>query len=266
MKKVISFSLWCQDTKLDPKNPSQNKNMYIQGAYHNLELKKEIYKDWTFRFYVNNTVPQDIQEEIVRRGGEIIDMSNSKIPGMYWRFLAIEDPTVDLFIVRDVDSRISEREELSVNDWIKSDKVMHVLRDHPHHYYKILGGMWGYKNYKENSILNNKYRLKFNEMLNNFLKSKKFNFKRMEDMYFMDQVYDILEQHNCVLAHDNFFKISKNTLRFPNHENFIKDNYYHYVGEIFDENNNPTNIARDKKLQNNYKTTMQGHWSSQHWV
>ena len=58
MKKVISYSLWLQDFKLDPKNPKQNKNMYIQGVYKNLELKKKIYTDWVFRIYVNNTVPQ----------------------------------------------------------------------------------------------------------------------------------------------------------------------------------------------------------------
>lgn len=265
MKKVISYSLWLQDFKLDPKNPKQNKNMYIQGVYKNLELKKKIYTDWIFRFYVNNTVPQEIKNKIIKMGGEIVDMSESKIPGMYWRFLAIEDPTVDLFIVRDVDSRISEREELAVNDWIKSDKVMHVLRDHPHHYYKILGGMWGFKNFKKSGGLNNKYDLKFKEMLDDFLKQKNYIFKRMEDMYFMDQVYNIFEQNDCVLAHDNFFIISKYTRGFPNHKEFIKDNYYNYVGEIFDENNKPANITRDKNLQNNYKTIMSHHWSKQHW-
>ncbi|CAM9970164.1 unnamed protein product, partial [Discosporangium mesarthrocarpum] len=30
-------------------------------------------------------------------------------PGMFWRFLPADDPTVDRFIVRDVDSRLNAR-------------------------------------------------------------------------------------------------------------------------------------------------------------
>ena len=50
LRKIITFSLWCQNFKLDPSNKSQNKNMYINGAYENLKLKKKIFKDWIFRF------------------------------------------------------------------------------------------------------------------------------------------------------------------------------------------------------------------------
>ena len=99
-----------------------------------MEFKiKKIFKDWIFIFYINDSVPLEVQQKIIKLGGEIIDMSKSKIPGMYWRFLAINDTNVDLFIVRDIDSRISYREELAVNEWITSEKIMHVLRDHPHH-------------------------------------------------------------------------------------------------------------------------------------
>ena len=36
-------------------------------------------------------------------GGEIVDMTNSNIHGMYWRFLIMDDPKVNIFIVRDTD-------------------------------------------------------------------------------------------------------------------------------------------------------------------
>ena len=58
---------------------------------------------------------------------------------MFWRFL-FDDSSVDIFIVRDVDSRIN-KEESAVKEWLESDKLLHIMRDHPHHYYKILGGM-----------------------------------------------------------------------------------------------------------------------------
>ena len=50
-------------------------------------------------------------------------------------------------ISRDADSRLSLREKEAVEKWINSDKDFHIMRDHPHHYYPILGGTWGFKNY-----------------------------------------------------------------------------------------------------------------------
>ena len=181
MNKVISFSLWCQDKALDGYN-YQTHNMYCFGAIRNLELKKQYYKDWIFRYYVNSTVPQEVQDKLIELGGELVDMTNSKIPGMYWRFLSIEDKIIDLFIVRDVDSRINKREEDAVNEWIQSDKILHIMRDHPHHYYKILGGMWGFKN---------SLNINFQNMLDNFLKDKNYKFKRMDDMIFLEQLREI---------------------------------------------------------------------------
>ena len=54
---------------------------------------------------------------------------------MMWRFLVTDDLSVDYFIVRDVDSRLSLRESLAVMDWTRlhSDKAFHCIRDHPSH-------------------------------------------------------------------------------------------------------------------------------------
>ncbi len=244
MKKIICFSLWCQDKPMDNKN-YQTHNMYCNGAIRNLEIQKNdgIYKDWVLRYYINNTVPKQVQDKIKELGGELVDMTDSKIPGMFWRFLAINDKSVDVFEVRDTDSRISKREEVAVNDFIESDKVLHVMRDHPHHYYKILGGMWGFKN--------NKADIDFSNMLDNFLKKRGYKFKRMDDMYFLDSVYDKMKDN--ILGHDHFFKFPENK-DFPNYE--FKNKYYEYVGEIFDENNNKPNLKRDQDLFKNYKRIM----------
>ena len=112
MKKIISYSLWCQNKPMDNKI-YQTHNMYCNGAIRNIEIQKEqnIYQGWTFRYYINNTVPKNVQEKLKNLGGEIVDMTGSKIPGMFWRFLPFDDPSVDIFIVRDTDSRINKREE-----------------------------------------------------------------------------------------------------------------------------------------------------------
>ena len=264
LNKLVVFSLWCQKERMDPGNKSQSGNMYCQGAVRNIELAKEIYPGWKFRYYIDNSVPKDIINRLSLAGAEVIDVSDLKIPnsgghsypGMFWRFLPMNDSNVDIFIVRDVDSRINKREALAVNEWINSGKQLHVMRDHPHHYYKILGGMWGF-----NCSMG---RYNFNDEINKFMKIRNYKFKRMDDMYFLDYIFDDCLRKGSVLQHDTFFdnKWGK-VLQFPECKYGSRTNgdeaegnklqyiFYRYIGEIFDENDIGVNEKRDKELFNN---------------
>ncbi|CAG0920569.1 unnamed protein product [Notodromas monacha] len=62
---------------------------------------------------------------------------------MIWRFLPMADPRTDIFLSRDLDSDITQRELDAVNDWLSSGKILHSMRDNPNHGATILGGMWG---------------------------------------------------------------------------------------------------------------------------
>ena len=241
MKKIISMSLWCQKNPINKGCDFQTPDMYCNGALQNIELKKIFYPDWILRIYINNTVDVSLIQKFKENGVELIDMSNSKIPGMYWRFLVMDDPQVSIFIVRDIDSRLSIREKLAVKEWEQSDKIMHIMRDHPHHHYKILGGMWGFKNDKIN----------FNMELaiNNFLKLKNYKFKRMDDMHFLNLLYDSMKSYT--IEHDSFYQHIYNSKSFPIETK--KGKYYSYVGEIYNSNNKPELLVRDKDIFINYK-------------
>ncbi|XP_059351264.1 uncharacterized protein LOC130702814 [Daphnia carinata] len=52
---------------------------------------------------------------------------------------------VDTFMSRDSDSPIIQREKDAVIEWLASDKVFHIMRDHHAHCTSILAGMWGAK-------------------------------------------------------------------------------------------------------------------------
>ena len=52
---------------------------------------------------------------------------------------------VDLYVSRDPDSRLSDREHAAVQDWLNSDSSIHVMRDHPRHDFSMLGCSWGTK-------------------------------------------------------------------------------------------------------------------------
>ena len=61
----------------------------------------------------------------------------------YGRFLPLLDPRVEVVVSRDLDSRLTAREQAAVEDWLETGLTFHVMRDNPHHGTEILGGMWG---------------------------------------------------------------------------------------------------------------------------
>lgn len=76
----------------------------------------------------------------------LVDMSESSNAKYYrinprlWRFLPLLDDNVEVFVTRDLDSRITSRETSAVAQWLKSSLSFHVMRDHPLHGAFILAG------------------------------------------------------------------------------------------------------------------------------
>lgn len=51
---------------------------------------------------------------------------------------------VGVFVVRDLDSEIYEREKSAVNEWLlETSYAFHIMRDNAVHDIEMLGGMWG---------------------------------------------------------------------------------------------------------------------------
>lgn len=140
MQKVISFCLWGESPK------------YCHGAVRNAALAQYIYPDWQARFYVGADVPSKTVEQLEYYSAELWSMPYGfeGWKGMFARFLPASDESVDVFISRDCDSRLSVREALAVQDWIQSPKLVHSMGDHPYHFNPsqgLMGGMFGMKRY-----------------------------------------------------------------------------------------------------------------------
>ena len=99
-KRVISFGLY------------GGKEKYTLGAVRNAELAKVYFPGWTCRFYCTSDVPKEIVEKLKSLGSEIesIPSGMGYSSGMFWRFMVAEDPEVDRYIIRDVDSRLNARD------------------------------------------------------------------------------------------------------------------------------------------------------------
>ena len=130
--KLISFTLYGSDPK------------YTRGLFENLELKDDLYPDWDVIVYHDNSVPKETLDILESCDTILKNEEDSGILAASWRFLA-HDENCERFICRDADSRFSQREVDAVNEWIEEGKVLHIMRDHLHHGYPMLGGMWGAK-------------------------------------------------------------------------------------------------------------------------
>ena len=132
MKKLISFTLYGNDPK------------YVRGMIRNVQMKEEFYPDWDIIVYHDDSIEKEtfkyLSENVILR-----DFTDSGILAASWRFCAFDEPDVERIIVRDSDSRFTHREVNAVLDWERSNKELHIMRDHPHHGYAIMGGMWGIK-------------------------------------------------------------------------------------------------------------------------
>tara|TARA_R100000951_G_scaffold86008_3_gene73729 strand:+ start:184 stop:852 length:669 start_codon:yes stop_codon:yes gene_type:complete len=201
--KLITFSLWGQDPK------------YLIGAIRNAELAKEIYPDWRCRFYVGQSVPSQIiiqlenfdNVDVVQRP-EFGDWR-----GMFWRFLSASEEGVDVMISRDTDSRLNIREKAAVDEWLASDKKLHIMRDHPHHGYPILGGMWGAKRGAIEDI---------ERLINNFAQEDTYG---TDYKFFAELIFPKLKTDD-VMIHDEFFGGQP----FPTKRDGLQ-----FVGQVFDE-------------------------------
>jgi protein O-GlcNAc transferase len=216
MKKVIAFSLWGNNPK------------YCVGAEKNAALAQVVYPDWLCRFYVGKSVKPDVIDSLIKYDNTEVFVMNDygDWRGMFWRFMAADDGCVDVMISRDADSRLSKREKTAVDAWLQSDKDFHIMRDHPYHASKIMGGMWGARN----NILQG-----LGKEISDY---EKGDFWQVDQQFLNSVVYPRIKDDACV--HDPFFEKQP----FPSKRNTLE-----FVGQIFDSNDE-TNMDHLKLVEN----------------
>ena len=118
---------------------------YRDGAYENLDLWPKKFPGWELWIYYDKTTSQPVLQRLRDGGATMIDMTDSGLSNaMTWRFTVASDPTVDRYLIRDIDSRLNQRDKDAVDEWIASDKMWHIVRDHPSHSrFPMSGGLWG---------------------------------------------------------------------------------------------------------------------------
>lgn len=134
MVSVFSFSLYGSADK------------YCKGMLRNVELIHESFPDWEIWIAVGTGVPDSIIQELQNYSFVKLRFTNETgHVNMSYRFFPIDNPTVDVMCVRDADSRVFARDVSCVRDFVQSEKLFHIVRDHPNHHHTIMGCSFGIK-------------------------------------------------------------------------------------------------------------------------
>lgn len=204
--RVISFSLWKDDLT------------YTHGAIRCARQAQEMFPDFICLFYIHKeTVPKYVVDNLNNmKNVRIIfkegDLTTCK--PMMWRFEAIDDPDVEIMMSRDTDTEFLLREQLAVYEWINSGKIFHIMRDHPHHVYHILGGMFGTRKIPEIPSWKEKMELIHMSGPRNY-----------DQDFLRDYIYPHVANDSVI--HASFHKYELHSKNFP----ITYDLTYKFVGE-----------------------------------
>lgn len=233
MKKIISFSLW------------GNIRLYCIGAIKNALLAKKYFPGWICRYYYDESVPEIIIEYL--KSLDNVELKFIEIPsggkyyksigqfGMFWRFYPFNDDDVEIWMARDIDSRLSKYEAEKIEDFLKTKKTLHTFSNLNE---KICRGCGcSFKNFINNvdtRIIDNK-KLNIHELLKN---QDKIKCKFYDDENFLNNI---------------LFPYYKNSyIRIERYDlNNLTNNY---VGKVLDEFDNPIDKNKNNSfnLKNNY--------------
>jgi hypothetical protein len=178
--KVFSFCLY------------GNLKKYIYGMFENIDIIHINFPEWFIYIYYDD-LTQEVYKKLLNTKNVILIKSFfTKSLCMLDRFFPIDYDNVDVMIVRDSDSRIHPRDIWTINEFIKSDKKFHIIRDHKFHGVLICGGLWGIKK----GLLNYKFKDIILNVINNFEN------KWGSDQLFLEHhIYDNIKHD--VLIHSN---------------------------------------------------------------
>jgi hypothetical protein len=136
-KKIFSYCLY------------GNMKKYCLGMIQNLEQIKIYFPEFETYIHIGNDVPDHYKNKIKEyQNVKLFEYDYTGVVLMTTRFFNVDDDDVDVMILRDADSRFTERCLWTINDFLISKYKIFTVRDHAYHVSKIMGGQSGFKNIK----------------------------------------------------------------------------------------------------------------------
>ena len=103
--RIISYCLFGSD----PSN--------IEGAFANTKIASQIFPEWIVRIYYDDTVPSEAIETIKSDNLQMVKITTKKPfePKEIWNLFIASDPCLERYLIRNIDSRLTEREKAAVD-------------------------------------------------------------------------------------------------------------------------------------------------------
>jgi len=162
-----------------------DKKKYCQGLVENIKIINKDFPDYEIWIYTGTNVPQNYLDEYKNLPNtRLIYTNETGASLMCYRFFPIDDQLVTLQFTRDADSRIGERDKWAINEFIKSDKTFHIIRDHYWHKRRITSGLMGIKR----DAFPIEKNIKIEELYNNW--SNDISINKIKNDYDTDQLFN----------------------------------------------------------------------------
>jgi hypothetical protein len=219
MKKIISYTLFGDDLK------------YYIGAEKNIIINKELLPDWeTYIYYLPEKIKVEYINKLIEIGAKLIDVTYVEIGDKksiefpyFWRFLSFLNN--DITLVRDLDSRISDREVEYINRWLENDKDYFIIRDHPWHA-PVPSGLFG-------------------------IKGKKIEFENHFNLYIKNS--DLRWGTDQEILYEYMRNVSQENIEYCGYDKpntyIPRTNKEFFIGMQLDENDNPTKPSGEACLK-----------------
>jgi hypothetical protein len=198
MVNVFSFCLY------GPENPR-----YYPGLLENIDLVDKYFAGWKVYVYLGSDVEKTMIETLEKRPNVIVRFTGAVgAINMIHRFYAIDEPGVDLMLVRDADSRIHWKDRWAIREFVLNPKyIAHTIRDNIEHTADMMGGLWGLR--KSSGIhMKSTYA--------NYVEDTKKGHRVGHDQNFLaDVIYPQVVSRMLVHYSNGRRKIGENAVEFP---------------------------------------------------
>lgn len=148
--KVFSFCLY------------GNNKKYTEGMLENIEIITKDFLDYEIWIFGGDSVSSEYIEKYKTYKNVLwISTTINTAFLMCMRFFPLSLPEkIKTCFIRDADSRIYNRDQWCIREFLQSDYQYHTIRDHYYHKARIMGGLLGWKYvYNENENNNILYDL-----------------------------------------------------------------------------------------------------------
>jgi hypothetical protein len=209
MVYVFSFTIYGNDKK------------YTHGLLENLRLIQQSYPSWQVWIYYGSDVEGSMLSRYRSYSNAVLyPVTDTGAISKCYRYFPIDDLSVDVCIIRDADSRVNERDRRCIDAFLQSERLFHIIRDHPNHYHKIMAGMWGIKKGALNESI---YDI--------FIEWKKHNvFDFWSDTRFLvDCIYP--KVYSNALIHSDILHFHDGEIPIPHQRDGN-----HFIGQVYEYN------------------------------